>query len=196
MKECKCACVNKFVVIIPRAFDHSFYYKRWPGRAQCSSQPSRKGDTRRSPPRGASPQGPERARGPRPRRVECPASSAHRAAAGHPRTDGEGQTNRTDLLWSPPGTRSGPRAPVAQGTTPHPRPGPGLSAGPQGAPKETGAGQDGRESRGGEAGAVPPPRAGRVSLPAPARWGVGSRSGSAPLPAHEIPRRRRPGLPG
>ncbi|XP_020768692.2 phospholipase D2 isoform X2 [Odocoileus virginianus] len=72
-----------------------------------------------------------------------------------------------------------------------------LRAGRRGGPRAAGAGQDRRESRGGEAGGPSRPRGQALSArPARALWGVDSSSGSAPLPALAKPRRRPLGLSG
>ncbi|OWK14742.1 hypothetical protein Celaphus_00000920 [Cervus elaphus hippelaphus] len=72
-----------------------------------------------------------------------------------------------------------------------------LRAGRRGGPRAAGAGQDRRESRGGEAGGPSRPRGQALSArPALALWGVDSSSGSAPLPALAKPRRRPLGLSG
>lgn len=76
-----------------RPFIMPSIYKRWPGQAQCGSQPAWDGDTHRYHRRSASPQGRKRPQGPG-RRVKCAASSIHRVAARHTWTDGAGQTDR------------------------------------------------------------------------------------------------------
>ncbi|XP_045020806.1 phospholipase D2 isoform X2 [Bubalus bubalis] len=72
-----------------------------------------------------------------------------------------------------------------------------LRAGRRGGPRAAGAGQDRRESRGGEAGGPSRPRGQALcARPALALWGVDSSSGSAPLPQLAKPRRRPLGLSG
>lgn len=96
---------------------------------------------------------------------------------------------RTGRLTAPARCTEPARSPAEQRRIPPP-------PRPRAGRRTAGAGRTRRESRGGEAGAVLPPRAGPERRPARDRWGVGSRSGSALLRLLATPRRRWLGLPG
>jgi len=119
--------------------------------------------------------------------AERPQGTVRARADRRRETDGQpGGWHRTDA-------RSGRLCPVELRAAPASR----LRAGRRGGPRAAGAGQDRRESRGGEAGGPSRPRGQALcARPALALWGVDSSSGSAPLPQLAKPRRRPLGLSG
>uniref|UniRef100_A0A4W2IJV9 Phospholipase n=1 Tax=Bos indicus x Bos taurus TaxID=30522 RepID=A0A4W2IJV9_BOBOX len=119
--------------------------------------------------------------------AERPQGTVRARADRRRETDGQpGGWHRTDA-------RSGRLCPVELRAAPASR----LRAGRRDGPRAAGAGQDRRESRGGEAGGPSRPRGQALcARPALALWGVDSSSGSAPLPQLAKPRRRPLGLSG